>query len=89
MSNCSGEVTISGQCYKSFTQMLSWYDARNRCLDQGGDLASFDQITSNAGFKALNGSWINTSNSYWIGFRREWWTWQSSSTFHPYDSCKR
>lgn len=89
LSNCSGGVTISGQCYKSFPEWVSWYDARNRCLVGGGDLASFDHIKTNAGFKALSGSWINATHNYWIGIRKEWWTWPSSNSDVRYSEWLR
>lgn len=87
LSDCSGGVTISGQCFKSVSE-TSWHDARNRCLNEGGDMATFDDITTNAGFHALNGSLISASIGYWIGFRRESYTWQSSSTFSNHDLPK-
>lgn len=77
---CGYGYQYQNQCFQGFRdQILSWLGARNFCLQRGGDLAKFDFITTDIGLNMLNGSWLIPSSRYWIGLRREWWTWQSNS----------
>lgn len=76
-------VLLNFRCYRSYrNEALSWYDARERCLTNGGDLASFDFISYNQGLNVLNGSWLTPMTSYWIDLRKEWWWWQGSRTLN-------
>lgn len=73
---------MNSRCYTSYSNVwLSWYDARSRCLANGGDLASFDFITQNQDLRLLNGSWLTPNYNYWLGLRQEWWTWQGTRTY--------
>lgn len=76
-SNCSSarssdEQIINGRCYIATKESVSWYEARNRCLKGGGDLASFANVTS------INfTSWLDSDASfvrYWIELRFIWYT---------------
>jgi len=78
-SLCSDGFKLNGRCYKGSSETLSWFGARNRCLDGGGDLASFEFIVDTQGFGALNGSGWNQPTTYWVGLQRMKWTWQYSS----------
>lgn len=66
------------RCYKSYTETLSWFDARNRCLSGGGDLSSFDFVNDSPGLSILNGTWLSPTLSYWVGIRRALWKWEGS-----------
>ena len=50
-------------------EFLTWYDARNRCLKKGGDLATFVNVDSSVGVGKL------AKSPHWIGLRSSWWTW--------------
>ena len=78
-SLCSDGFKLNGRCYKGSSETLSWFGARNRCLDGGGDLASFEFIVDTQGFGALNGSGWNQPTTYWVGLQRMKWTWKYSS----------
>jgi len=61
-------------------EFLTWYDARNKCLSKGGDLATFVDVDSNVDIGRL------ATRPHWIGLRSSWWTWldgcQSSSSYN-------
>jgi len=65
-------------CYVVFPQRNSqatqtWYEARNKCLLEGGDLAD-----ENATSLPLPQS---SSDRYLIGLRRDWFAWIESGKF--------
>ena len=62
----NGRCFITGEMSPSGT----WFDARNMCLSQG-DLASFDHIDLSS---LRNISWLNSTQTYWIGLSRNKWT---------------
>jgi len=61
------------------TQTLNWFNARNNCLANHGDLASLEFAGNDSIFDSLNISQLfNRTTSYWIGLRQSWWTWEGS-----------
>ena len=52
--------------------LLSWYDARNKCLKKGGDLATFVGVDSSVGLGKL------PIGPHWVGLRSTWWMWLDS-----------
>lgn len=50
-------------------EFATWYDARNKCLKKGGDLATFANVDSSVGVGKL------ATSPHWIGLRTSWWTW--------------
>jgi len=56
-------------CFVFYSIPLSWYNARNRCIKLGGDLASIISADSNVGLTKL------ATSPHWIGLRSSWWTW--------------
>ena len=56
-------------CYVFYDDPQTWHEARNRCLRNGGDLASFITTDSNVGLSKL------VTSTHWIGLRSSWWTW--------------
>ena len=63
-----GWSPFAGLCYKRVASLLSWPEARQRCLEEAGvwaDLASIpDQRTS-----SLLVSLLPVAGSYWVGGR--------------------
>ena len=58
-------------CYVLYgDEFAAWYNARNRCLRKGGDLATFTDVDSNVGVGKLA-----AKRPHWIGLRNSWWTW--------------
>ncbi|ESO86195.1 hypothetical protein LOTGIDRAFT_235549 [Lottia gigantea] len=53
-------------CYKSFTNRKTWLDARQYCLNIGGDLASIHNATAQDVIK-LTFNRFQYRSSYWIG----------------------
>lgn len=54
-------------------ELLTWYDARNKCLSKGGDLATLVSVESNVDIGKL------ATRPHWIGLRSSWWTWSDGS----------
>ena|SRR6218665_1873342 len=89
-STGSNVLQFSDRCYIAFnasiSSQLSWYEARNRCLKDGGDLASFANATS------INfTSWLipDPNVPYWIGLRFSWYIWRDSGSTSGFRSfCK-
>ena len=66
---------FDGKCYTAVNDSVNWYEARNRCLKGGGDLASFANVTS------INfTSWLvsHPAVRYWIGLRFGGYIWKDS-----------
>ena len=63
-------------CYVFYSHVfLKWYDARNKCLRNDGDLASFTTVHSNVGLSKL------VTSPHWVGLRNSWWTWLDGRQF--------
>jgi len=69
-------------CYVVYShEFLTWYDARNKCLRNDGDLASFMTasfimtVTSKVGLSKL------VKSPHWVGLRSSWWTWLDGRQF--------
>ena len=62
-------MTVLDSCYVPFVNAISWYEARNKCLRDHGDLAVFRDITQ------LTGKRFTLDLPYWVGLRNSWWTW--------------
>jgi hypothetical protein len=61
-------------CYRKYYYKMSWFDASNECLTAGGSLAIFSDLGTPAQDASLT-AWLNmTTESYWIGLVRTWWT---------------
>lgn len=72
--SCSSETVqhVAEGCVRASDDDRSWYDARNQCLRNGGDLAILnddDLVTLNRSSK------LNVARSYWIGLRDYAWNW--------------
>lgn len=84
-SNCGDNGFQSmGRCYRKYdTPRVSWFDARNSCKGEGGDLASFDLLTKDT-LSTLNRSGFNlsTSTDYWVGLKRLKWKWIDTGIFY-------
>ena len=68
----------TGQCYKQFTERLSWTEARQRCRAQpSGDLASVTDDRTNKLLTSL------TTTEVWLGgqydARRRQWRWSDGA----------
>jgi len=61
--------TENKSCFVFYDTRSTWYDARNKCLRNGGDLATFVNVDTNTELFKL------ATDPHWIGLRRSWWTW--------------
>lgn len=59
-------------CHVVYNDQLEWFNSRNKCLSNDGDLASFDDLSILLG--------LNSTLGYWIGLRSSWWNWQNAVT---------
>src|SRR6218665_257018 len=68
--NGIGQTTyyIENRCYVKYDAKMSWFGARNNCLSNHGDLASFTELS------LLDGK--IDSDGVWIGLRNSQWKWQ-------------
>lgn len=77
------DLLLNGRCYQKkqdLRQWCQWYDARNECLDEGGDLASFEALNGNdfnTSLKNLSLR-VHSSDSYWIGLQKNEWRWEDT-----------
>ena len=62
--------TSNGFCYVASIERTPWFNARNICLFNGGDLATFPDLNSTSHY--LNGT------QYWIGLSSSSWKWQNA-----------
>lgn len=63
-------------------EQLNLVDARNRCLDEGGDLATFEDDEDLGMLKQANFSTQQKYIEYWIGLRNNWWIWNETGQLH-------
>jgi len=74
----TGNIVYNGRCYVKYeNENLTWFRARERCIDNSGDLAQFQTTDWTPPF---NTSWLNKALTYWIGIRWNGWSWKSSGT---------
>ncbi|XP_062383151.1 lymphocyte antigen 75 [Sardina pilchardus] len=76
------ENGTNGHCYQTVaTAAVTWYQARDSCRSQGGDLLS---VSSAAELKALEA--MNLPDKLWIGLNQmdwaEGWQWSDRSPLH-------
>lgn len=84
-NDCAGGLSLNGRCYQRKSNLLTWYSARNECLEVGGDLASFETL-SDSTFNITLGSTLlaNTSvTEYWVGMQSVEWRWEDTGN-HNY-----
>lgn len=69
LNSSTNNTLYNGRCYVKYEdETLTWYKARETCINNDGDLATIQ----NAKFKA---NWLNRSWAYWVGIRwndRRW-----------------
>jgi hypothetical protein len=69
----SVRITQDASCFVAYTdQPLTWHNARNKCLFNGGDLPVLYN-TANIAVSHLTSSQPMTP--FWVGLRSSWWTW--------------
>lgn len=84
LNNSTNNFLFNGICYVKYeNETLTWYQARERCINNGGDLAMFQNDPQNKGYPQLNTSWLNT-HTYWVGIRWDDWRWNSPGMFLYY-----
>lgn len=73
-TNGSGRTAFvkENRCVVVYVETLSWFNARNKCLANSGDLASFSQLS------LLDG--MVDSTGFWVGLRHSQWNWQNPMT---------
>ena len=71
-ANDTGQTAfyIESRCYVKYDEEMSWFSARNNCLTNNGDLASFTQLS------LLSGK--IDSDGVWVGLRNNQWKWQNA-----------
>lgn len=75
----NGSIAFEGGCLKAVTnESSSWYDARNLCIENGGDLPIFENpALINKTHEVFNQ--LRDAMGIWIGLRRMWWNWKRTS----------
>lgn len=72
-TSCNG-TELGGSCFVTYNETATWFGARNKCLSNDGDLASFPNIAT------VDAVVERFSKSYWIGLRSSWWNWIDTVT---------
>ena len=69
--NCRGVGTShKGKCYFDLKQDKTWYEARNDCIREGGDLTTSADVKEIMDFK---------DGAYWVGVRNSYqWIWTAT-----------
>lgn len=68
-------MQLDKRCYWKKDDPLTWYKARNACLNEGGDLASFEKLKEKALSVSLRYLGFNESKDYWVGIYKGVWRW--------------
>lgn len=71
----------SNQCFVISGDHLSWYEARNRCIEGSGDLASLEDVDTFMAFLNFTSAMKEKFGISFIGLQKNWWTWRSRGTF--------
>ena len=76
-------MKLDNRCYRKKYTPLTWPKARNVCLKEGGDFASFDAVNITGlkdplkdSLKDLGLSASDAVKSYWIGLSQIVWRWK-------------
>ncbi len=76
MGNSTNSILYNKRCYVKYeNETLTWYKARERCINYGGDLAQF-QPAYNPYSPPFSTSWLSNSLTYWVGIRWKDWSWK-------------
>lgn len=65
------------ECLVVNEEQVSWFKARNRCIDDGGDLATFEDVSV---IKKLV-PWLSPDKYYHIGLENSRWIWHQSGIY--------
>lgn len=82
---CSGRACLSDELLSlgegclliNNTDALNFYDARNWCVKNGGDLPVIDSPDVLSIFREIVFRMRNAAN-VWVGLRKQWWTWKNT-----------
>jgi len=72
-------MKLDNRCYWKKYIPLTWHKARNVCLKEGGDFASFDAVNITGlkdSLKDLDSSAAYAVKGYWIGLSQSVWRWK-------------
>lgn len=83
-SHC--EMKLDKRCYWKKNDTLTWYKARNVCINEGGDLASFDVLSKKDLKDSLKDLRLTIRNSYWIGIYKSVWRWNDEGIGRTFTS---
>lgn len=74
------DMFLNGRCYQMThrPKRVNWYEARNECLDGGGDLASFETLNDNEIKVSLKNLSLHSETYYWIGLQKNEWRWEDT-----------
>jgi len=86
-NDCTDGVALNGRCYRRVQTSLTWYSARNKCAERGGDLASFETLSDNTFNSTLRSTLFTNSSAteFWVGMERVDWRWEDTGNLnsHP------
>lgn len=71
----------NGCLFVNNEEELNLVDARSRCLDERGDLATFEEDERLSNLQQYR-SLLYSHKQYWIGLRRNWWIWNQTGQRH-------
>lgn len=74
----NGIPNKSNECLVVNEEKMTWYEARNRCIDFGGDLATFEDVSK---IEKLS-SMMTSDKAYHVGMENSRWTWYQSGICH-------
>lgn len=79
----------NGCLFVNNSDELNLVDARSRCLDEGGDLATFEEDEDLRTLKQIRSSVLQNNTDYWIGLRLNWWIWNETGQRHTCTCTQR
>lgn len=62
-------MRINRKCYRKIEVRLTWLKAKQDCVENDGDLASFETLNDTTIKVSLQNLSLNDSRDYWIGIR--------------------
>lgn len=69
------DMKLGNRCYWKKDVSLTWYKARSDCVDERGDLVSFDDVNETGLRDSLKNLSLNERSSYWVGLFKGTWRW--------------
>ena len=66
---------VNGRCIHFESREMSWFQSRDVCIAEGGELVALDNAAVHAGIAALLDDVYLSRAPYWVGAVARLWSW--------------